>query len=217
MIPAPNPPANNISNIITRLFLSYIQKRTSSASTGSTPVYSDVQRSWCGSLGTTNILNDTVTQKYIIFKENIKYMTKAELIFYEMTDREIFSRAKTVYEKLGMSEKGLLSVMRPTMGSVTILSVDLTNKIRDAVSMQYDDFLADDYIERAKKIQNEMKEKREESIREQKVSNSYIDKFNKEVQDSDNDFERECTKEIIRLIKLLPDKSAKKLIKKYFE
>lgn len=56
-------------------------------------------------------------------------MTKAELIFYEMTDREIFSRAKTVYEKLGMSEKGLLSVMRPTMGSVTILSVDLTNKI----------------------------------------------------------------------------------------
>ena len=36
-------------------------------------------------------------------------MTKAELIFYEMTDREIFSRAKTVYEKLGMSEKGLLS------------------------------------------------------------------------------------------------------------
>lgn len=26
-----------------------------------------------------------------------------------------------------------------------------------------------------------------------------------------------CTKEIIRLIKLLPDKSAKKLIKKYFE
>ena len=144
-------------------------------------------------------------------------MTKAELIFYEMTDREIFSRAKTVYEKLGMSEKGLLAVMRPTMGSVTILSVDLTNKIRDAVSMQYDDFLADDYIERAKKIQNEMKEKREESIREQKVSNSYIDKFNKEVQDSDNDFERECTKEIIRLIKLLPDKSAKKLIKKYFE
>ena len=132
-------------------------------------------------------------------------MTKAELIFYEMTDREIFSRAKTVYEKLGMSEKGLLSVMRPTMGSVTILSVDLTNKIRDAVSMQYDDFLADDYIERAKKIQNEMKEKREESIREQKVSNSYID------------FERECTKEIIRLIKLLSDKSAKKLIKKYFE
>ena len=116
-----------------------------------------------------------------------------------------------------MSEKGLLSVMRPTMGAVTILSVDLTNKIRDAVSMQYDDFLADDYIERAKKIQNEMKEKREESIKEQKVSNSYIDKFNKEVQDSDNDFERECTKEIIRLIKLLPDKSAKKLIKKYFE
>ena len=144
-------------------------------------------------------------------------MTKAELIFYEMTDREIFSRAKTVYEKLGMSEKGLLSVMRPTMGSVTILSVDLTNKIRDAVSMQYDDFLADDYIERAKKIQNEMNEKREESIGEQKVSNSYIDKFNKEVQDSDNDFERECAKEIIRLIKLLPDKSAKKLIKKYFE
>ena len=47
-------------------------------------------------------------------------MTKAELIFYEMTDREIFSRAKTVYEKLGMSEKGLLSVMRPTMGAVTI-------------------------------------------------------------------------------------------------
>ena len=45
----------------------------------------------------------------------------------------------------------------------------------------------------------------------------YIDKFNKEVQDSDNDFERECTKEIVRLIKLLPDKSAKKLIKKYFE
>lgn len=62
-------------------------------------------------------------------------MTKAELIFYEMTDREIFSRAKTVYEKLGMSEKGLLSVMRPTMGAVTILSVDLTNKIRDAVSI----------------------------------------------------------------------------------
>ena len=116
-------------------------------------------------------------------------MTKAELIFYEMTDREIFSRAKTVYEKLGMSEKGLLSVMRPTMGAVTILSVDLTNKIRDAVSMQYDDFLADDYIERAKKIQNEMNEKREEGIKEQKVSNSYIDKFNKEVQDSDNDFE----------------------------
>lgn len=29
-------------------------------------------------------------------------MTKAELIFYEMTDREIFSRAKTVYEKLGI-------------------------------------------------------------------------------------------------------------------
>ena len=144
-------------------------------------------------------------------------MTKAELVFYEMADREIFSRAKTVYEKLGMNEKGLLSVMRPTMGAVTILSVDLTNKIRDAVSMQYDDFLADDYIERAKKIQNEMKEKREESIKEQKVSNSYIDKFNKEVQDSDNDFERECTKEIIRLIKLLPDKSAKKLIKKYFE
>ena len=144
-------------------------------------------------------------------------MTKAELIFYEMTDREIFSRAKTVYEKLGMNEKGLLSVMRPTMGAVTILSVDLTNKIREAVSMQYDDFLADDYIERAKKIQNKMKEKREESIKEQKVSNSYIDKFNKEVQDSDNDFERECTKEIIRLIKLLPDKSAKKLIKKYFE
>lgn len=144
-------------------------------------------------------------------------MTKAELIFYEMTDREIFSRAKTVYEKLEMNEKGLLSVMRPTMGAVTIISVDLTNKIRDAVSMQYDDFLADDYIERAKKIQNEMKEKREESIKEQKVSNSYIDKFNKEVQDSDNDFERECTKEIIRLIKLLPDKSAKKLIKKYFE
>lgn len=144
-------------------------------------------------------------------------MTKAELIFYEMTDREIFSRAKTVYEKLGMSEKGLLSVMRPAMGAVTILSVDFTNKIRDVVSMQYDDFLADDYIERAKKIQNEMKEEREESIKEQKVSNSYIDKFNKEVQDSDNDFERECTKEIIRLIKLLPDKSAKKLIKKYFE
>lgn len=83
--------------------------------------------------------------------------------------------------------------------------------------MQYDRFSADDYIERAKKIQNEMKEKREESIKEQKVSNSYIDKFNKEVQNSDNDFERECTKEIIRLIKLLPDKSAKKLIKKYFE
>ena len=144
-------------------------------------------------------------------------MTKAELIFYEMTDREIFSRAKTVYEKLGMSEKGLLSVMRPKMGAVTILSVDFTNKIRDVVSMQYDDFLADDYIERAKKIQNEMKEEREESIKEQKVSNSYIDKFNKEVQDSDNDFERECTKEIIRLIKLLPDESAKKLIKKYFE
>ena len=144
-------------------------------------------------------------------------MTKAELVFYEMTDREIFSRAKTVYEKLNMKDTGLLSVMRPTMGSVTILAVDLSNKIRDVVSMQYDDFLADDYIERAKKIQNEMKEEREESIKEQKVSNSYIDKFNKEVQDSDNDFERECTKEIIRLIKLLPDKSAKKLIKKYFE
>lgn len=144
-------------------------------------------------------------------------MTKAELFFYEMTDREIFSRAKTVYEKLGMNEKGLLSVMRPAMGSVTILSVDLSNRIKDAVSMKYDDFLADDYIEKAKKIQNEMNKKKEESIKEQKVSNSYIDKFNKEVQDSDNDFERECTKEIIRLIKLLPDKSAKKLIKKYFE
>lgn len=144
-------------------------------------------------------------------------MTRAELVFYEMADREIFSRAKTIYEKLNMNEKGLLTVMRPTMGSVTILAVDLGNKIRDAVSMSYDDFLAEDYIDRAKKIKNEMKEKREESIKEQKVSNSYIDKFNKEVQDSDNDFERECTKEIIRLIKLLPDKSAKKLIKKYFE
>ena len=144
-------------------------------------------------------------------------MTKAELFFYEMTDREIFSRAKTVYEKLGMNEKGLLSVMRPAMGSVTILSVDLSNRIKDAVSMKYDDFLADDYIEIAKKIQNEMNNKKEETIKEQKVSNSYVDKFNKEIQDSDNDFERECTKEIIRLIKLLPDKSAKKLIKKYFE
>ena len=144
-------------------------------------------------------------------------MTKAELFFYEMTDREIFSRAKTVYEKLGMNEKGLLSVMRPAMGSVTILSVDLSNRIKDAVSMKYDDFLADDYIQKAKKIQNEMNNKKEETIKEQKVSNSYVDKFNKEIQDSDNDFERECTKEIIRLIKLLPDKSAKKLIKKYFE
>lgn len=36
-------------------------KRITNASTGSTPGYSDVQRSWCGSLGTTNILNDTVT------------------------------------------------------------------------------------------------------------------------------------------------------------
>lgn len=144
-------------------------------------------------------------------------MTKAELFFYEMTDREIFSRAKTVYEKLGMNEKGFLSVMRPAMGSVTILSVDLSNRIKDAVSMQYDDFLANDYIERAKKIQNEMNKKKEETIKEQKISNSYVDKFNKEIQDSDNDFKRECTKEIIRLIKLLPDKSAKKLIKKYFE
>lgn len=144
-------------------------------------------------------------------------MTKAELLFYEMTDRDIFNRAKIIYEKLGMNEKGLLSVMRPAMGSVTILSVDLSNRIRDAVSMKYDDFLADDYIEKAKKIQNEMKEKKEETIKEQKVSNSYVDKFNKEIQDSDNDFERECTKEIIRLIKLLPDKSSKKLIKKYFE
>lgn len=144
-------------------------------------------------------------------------MTKAELFFYEMTDREIFSRAKTVYEKLGMNEKGFLSVMRPAMGSVTILSVDLSNRIKDAVSMKYDDFLADDYIEKAKKIQNEMNKKKEESIKEQKVSNSYVDKFNKEIQDSDNDFKKECTKEIIRLIKLLPDKSAKKLIKKYFE
>ena len=144
-------------------------------------------------------------------------MTKAELFFYEMTDREIFSRAKIIYEKLGMNEKGLLSVMRPAMGSVTILSVDLSNRIRDAVSMKYDDFLADDYIEKAKKIQNEMKEKKEETIKEQKVSNSYVDKFNKEIQDSDNDFKKECVKEIIRLIKLLPDKSAKKLIKKYFE
>ena len=144
-------------------------------------------------------------------------MTKAELLFYEMTDRDIFNRAKIIYEKLGMNEKGLLSVMRPAMGSVTILSVDLSNRIRDAVSMKYDDFLADDYIEKAKKIQNEMKEKKEETIKGQKVSNSYVDKFNKEIQDSDNDFERECTKEIIKLIKLLPDKSAKKLIKKYFE
>lgn len=144
-------------------------------------------------------------------------MTKAELLFYEMTDRDIFNRAKIIYEKLGMNEKGLLSVMRPAMGSVTILSVDLSNRIRDAVSMKYDDFLADDYIEKAKKIQNEMKEKKEETIKEQKVSNSYVDKFNKEIQDSDNDFKKECTKEIIRLIKLLPDKSAKKLIKKYFE
>ena len=144
-------------------------------------------------------------------------MTKAELLFYEMTDRDIFNRAKIIYEKLGMNEKGLLSVMRPAMGSVTILSVDLSNRIRDAVSMKYDDFLADDYIEKAKKIQNEMKEKKEETIKEQKVSNSYIDKFNKEIQDSDNDFKKECVKEIIRLIKLLPDKSAKKLIKKYFE
>lgn len=145
-------------------------------------------------------------------------MTKAELFFYEMTDRDIFNRAKVIYEKLGMNEKGLLSVMRPAMGSVTILSVDLSNRIRDAVSMKYDDFLAYDYIERAKKIQNEMKEKKEETIKEQKkVSNSYVDKFNKEIQDSDNDFKKECVKEIIRLIKLLPDKSAKKLIKKYFE
>ena len=144
-------------------------------------------------------------------------MTKAELIFYEMTDRDIFSRAKTIYEKLGMNEKGLLSVMRPAMGSITILSVDLSNRIKDAVSMQYDDFLANDYIERAKKIQNEMNNKKEETIKEQKVINSYVDKFNKEIQDSDNDFKKECVKEIIRLIKLLPDKSAKKLIKKYFE
>lgn len=144
-------------------------------------------------------------------------MTKAELLFYEMTDKEIFNRAKTVYEKLGMNEKGLLSVMRPAMGSITILSVDLSNRIKDAVSMKYDDFLADDYIEKAKKIQNEMKEKKEETIKGQKVSNSYVDKFNKEIQDSDNDFKKECVKEIIRLIKLLPDKSAKKLIKKYFE
>ena len=145
-------------------------------------------------------------------------MTKAELFFFDMTDRDIFNRAKVIYEKLGMNEKGLLSVMRPAMGSVTILSVDLSNRIRDAVSMKYDDFLAYDYIERAKKIQNEMKEKKEETIKEQKkVSNSYVDKFNKEIQDSDNDFKKECVKEIIRLIKLLPDKSAKKLIKKYFE
>lgn len=142
-------------------------------------------------------------------------MTKAELVFYEMADREIFSRAKTVYEKLNMNEKGLLTVMRPTMGSVTILAVDFGNKIRDAVSMPYDDFLADDYIDRAKKIQNEMKEKREEMIKEQ--STSYVDKFNKEISDSDNDFEKECLKEIIRLVKLLPDKSAKKVVKKYFE
>lgn len=64
---------------------------------------------------------------------------------------------------------------------------------------------------------NEMKEKREESIREQKVSNSYIDKFNKEVQDSDNDFERECTKEIIRTYKVtslinLPRNSLKNIL-----
>lgn len=142
-------------------------------------------------------------------------MTRAELVFYEMADREIFSRAKTIYEKLNMNEKGLLTVMRPTMGSVTILAVDLGNKIRDAVSMSYDDFLAEDYIDRAKKIQNEMKEKREEMIKEQNTS--YIDKFNKEVSDSDNDFEKECLKEIIRLVKLLPDKSAKKVVKKYFE
>ena len=142
-------------------------------------------------------------------------MTKAELVFYEMTDREIFSRAKTVYEKLNMNEKGLLTVMRPTMGSVTILAVDLGNKIRDAVSMSYDDFLSEDYIDRAKKIQNEMKEKREEMTKEQNTS--YVDKFNKEVSDSDNDFEKECLKEIIRLVKLLPDKSAKKVVKKYFE
>ncbi len=144
-------------------------------------------------------------------------MTKAELVFYEMTDREIFSRAKTVYEKLNMKDKGLLSVMRPTMGSVTILAVDLSNKIREAVSMPYDDFLADDYIDRAKKIQNEMAAKREEQIEKQKQSTSYVDKFNEQIQDSDNDFERDCVKEIMRLVKLLPDKSAKKVIKKYFE
>ncbi|HAU85336.1 MAG TPA: hypothetical protein DCW90_07500 [Lachnospiraceae bacterium] len=147
-------------------------------------------------------------------------MTKAELIFYEMTDREIFSRAKTIYEKLGMNEKGLLSVMRPTMGAVTIIAVDLSNKIRDTVSLPYDDFLADDYIERAKIIKKETDEKREEQVKEQKeqkLSNSYVDKFNKEIQDSDNDFEKDCIKEIIRLVKLLPDKSAKKIIKKYFE
>lgn len=144
-------------------------------------------------------------------------MTKAELIFYEMADREIFNRAKTIYEKLNMKDKGLLSVMRPTMGAVTILAVDLSNKIRDAVSMPYDDFLADDYIERAKKIQNEMAAKREEQTKEQKQSTSYVDRFNKQIQNSDNDFENDCIKEIIRLVKLLPDKSAKKVIKKYFE
>lgn len=144
-------------------------------------------------------------------------MTKAELIFYEMADREIFNRAKTIYEKLNMKDKGLLSVMRPTMGSVTILAVDLSNKIRDAVSMPYDDFLADDYIERAKKNQNEMAAKREEQTKEQKQSTSYVDRFNKQIQNSDNDFENDCVKEIIRLVKLLPDKSAKKVIKKYFE
>ena len=45
-----------------------------------------------------------------------------------MTDREIFSRAKTVYEKLGMSEKDFSQLYVNDECCLTILSVDLTNK-----------------------------------------------------------------------------------------
>lgn len=139
-------------------------------------------------------------------------MTKAELIFFEMMDSQIFERAKKIYEYLNMNEKGLLSVIRPSNGCITILAVDLGNKIRDAVSINYNDFLNEDFLNIAKKNREVINEKRE-SVTDEQYNNSYVSKFNKEVVDNNNEFVKACSEEIVRLIKMLPDKAARKIIR----
>lgn len=107
-------------------------------------------------------------------------MKVEELNLYYKLDKEIYERSKIICDKLDLLYKCSVEPM-VNKNVVRMSIIDYENDEVDSFTMTFEDFCADDYMERAMKQRKRDKEKQRLSELEAKKKKDEIDKQNRKI------------------------------------
>ena len=107
-------------------------------------------------------------------------MKVEELILYYKLDKEIYERATIICNKLDLLYK---CSVEPSINENTIRMsiIDYENDEVDSLTMSFEDFCADDYMERATKQRERDEEKQRLSKLESEKQKEELDKQNRKI------------------------------------